>query len=209
MELGSVMLLTLICVVARCFIFYKREIKWWKSLIPGYNKYILGKLSDSKKLGIINAIVQPLFTIYFFVCFCYEVWIIQTYAQLVKIPTDGVSQSKIQVAVPEDVAHFAVYSKYGLLVFGIIAFISWCIMMILFTKVNRASYWWILLWAAIPVIPYCYFAARNSVYMNGKYYKMQKIEISKNDISKKETKNKKDKDNIFTKKRRKSVPKEG
>lgn len=179
MPIGLLTIFLFICLICRIIIFNKHDISWIKAIIPGVNKYQLGKLGGCKKLICwLNAIIHPLLCIYFFICFCIELWIIQTYSTEATIPYDTNIDSKIYVAVPKNIANIAIWSKYILIAIAIIALISWCIMMWKFTITHKKNTWWILLWAIIPVIPYCYFAASKDVIINGKRYTMKRVEIS-------------------------------
>lgn len=178
MELGTIMLLSFICAICRSIIFKKRDIKWWKSFVPGYNKYLLGKLVQDKKLAIANAIAHTFFWLYFWACFGYELWIISNYAVGIQNPINGVEQSVVQVAVPENVANIAIWSKYILIAVALVTLILWCMMMWKFTIKHKRNPWWIVLWAALPVIPYIYFANISDVVsIDGKRYSIQKVEI--------------------------------
>ena len=178
MTMEFILLCMFISIIARCILINKHDIKWWKGLIPGYNKYILGKISNKKKLGIINAILHPILFIYFIACFIFEVWIMREYSSQVIIPTNANMDSKVYLSVPDNIANIALYSKYGLILLSIVTMIVWCMMMWEFTKIHKRSPWWILLWFSIPVIPYCAFAMSNEVVIDGKRYKYQKVEIN-------------------------------
>lgn len=178
MTLGTVMLLTLVCMICRCVIFKKRDIPVIKAIIPGVNKYTLGMLVKSKKLAIMNGIAHTVFWIYFWVCFGFEMWMLSNFAVTVQNPKDGTSQSIVQVVVPENIANIAVWSKYILIAIAVFTIVVWCMMMWKFTMQHKRNPWWILLWAAIPAIPYIYFACISDVVsIDGKRYKLQKVEI--------------------------------
>lgn len=178
MSLGTILLFMLICAICRASMFYKREIKVWHAFIPGLNKYDLGKSVGCRKIAVANAIMHTFYWVYFTFCFGYEIWIMQNYTYEVKVPYNGSVVSTVEVRVPESVANIAVYSKYLLIVIGIATLILWCIMMWKFTMKHKKNPWWIILWAAIPVIPYIYFAIISDfVSKDGKRYKTQKVEI--------------------------------
>lgn len=180
MDLGTVMLFQIICLICRCIIFKKRDISIKRALMPAVNKYWLGKLVKSKKLGIMNAIAHTVFWLSFWFCFGLEMWIIQNYAAYIKVPTDNNAFSQIQVSLPPDIANLAVWSKYILIAIGIATIIFWCIMMWKFTIQHKRNPWWICLWTVIPIIPYIYFASISDVVsIDGKRYSLQKVEIKK------------------------------
>lgn len=178
MSMDFVILCFLISIITRCILLKKHNIKWWKGLVPGYNKYLLGKISNKEKLGKINAILHPFFTIYLFACFVFEMWILQEYSSQVLIPTNVEMDSKIYLSVPDTIANIAIWSKYLLIVVGLVTLVVWCMMMWEFTKIHKRSAWWILLWFSIPAIPYCAFAMSNEVVIDGKRYKYERVEIN-------------------------------
>ena len=177
MSIGIISILTFICIIDRCIIFKKCNVKWGKSLIPGYNKYILGKLSNKKKIGIVNAILHPIYYIYFIFCFMLELYVIQTYNSQVVVPINSDLDSKVYVSIPDNISNLVLYSKYILLVVALLTMIFWCIMMWNFTKQQKRSPWWILLWFAIPVIPYTVFANSKTIIVDGKKYTMKRVEV--------------------------------
>lgn len=181
MTIGFIMALVCVCIACRCIIFKKHEVKWIWGLVPGANKYKLGKIVNSKKLGLAVAITHVLLAITFTLCFGFEIWIIKTYTATIKIPVKDTTISKVEVVVPKDVANLAVWSKYVLIIIAAIALILWCILMWKFTIRHDRNPWWIMLWAIIPVIPYIAFASSQTVVIDGKKYKLQKVEITEED----------------------------
>ena len=173
-------ILLIICAVSRCIIFKKRDVKWWKGLIPAYNTYTMGKICDSKKLGLINAIIQTILFIYFFFCFGFELYLISEYAMNVNLET----YQQAYVVVPENIANIAIASKYILVGISAIAFGFWCLMMWQFIKVHKKNAWWIIVWAIIPAIAYAAFAISNDVYINGQLYTSERV-IATNENKKK------------------------
>lgn len=161
----------IVCAVCRCVMFKKRDAHWWQGIIPAYCIYKLGKLCGTKKLGLVNAIVQSVLFIFFFFCFGFELYLISEYTMNV----DAETFSYAYVVVPENIAHIAIALKYILVVLAAIAFGFWCMMMWQFIKVHRKSAWWILLWAIIPVIPYVVFAISNDVYIDGCLYTSKRV----------------------------------
>lgn len=165
-------ILSIVSIVSRCVIFKKHDIKWWKGLIPVYNIYTIGKICDSKKLGIANAISQTVLFIVFFLCFGFEIYLISEYAMNVD---DQTFDQAYVVVVPENIANIAIVSKYILVGIAAITFGFWCLMMWQFIKVHKKSAWWILLWAIIPPIAYAAFALSNDVYINGQLYTSERV----------------------------------
>lgn len=178
MTLGTILIMQFIDMICRCIMFIRRDIKWKYAVIPGVNKYWLGKLVKSKKLGIANAISHTLFWLYFWFCFGLEIWVLQNYSAYAYIPKDGTTQSMIQIALPDNLANILVWSKYLLIAFAVVTIILWSMMMWRFTIQHKRNPWWICLWAVIPVIPYIYFASISDVVsIDGKRYSLQKVEI--------------------------------
>lgn len=193
MTLGFILALCVICTICRAIIFKKHDIKPLWAFIPIANKYKLGKMIGSKRLGILNAILHPLTQLTFLFCFGYEIWIIKEYSQTIKVPVDGFSDSAIDVLVPNDVAFIAVWSKYFLIAVAAISIIVWCIMMWKLTMQQERNPWWIMIWAIIPAIAYIFFAASSTVIVNGKKYITKKIEIEDYTAKQKPEKRKKKK----------------
>ena len=171
-----VLLLIATSIIFQCIILNRHQEKWWKGLIPGYNKYMLGKICEHKKIGLVNAILVPLTHACFIACYFYEVWIIKNYAVQVKIPlSDTEASTQIQVIVPQNVANIAIYSKYALMVLVFATLIFFGILMWFFTVKHQKSRWWVILWAFLPVIPFGYFAFTKTVYINGEILHIKKV----------------------------------
>ena len=177
MEIGFVILLLFICVFCRCLIFRKNNIKTIWAILPIVNKYKFGQIVKSKKLGILNAIFSVLTASIFIFCLGYEIWIIKNYSQYAAIPTDGVSSTKIEVLVPQDVANIAIWSKYALIIIVTAYLILWAMMMWRFTIQQDRNPWWILCWTLVPVVAYIAFAISNYVVIDGKKYNLVKEEV--------------------------------
>lgn len=191
-SLGSILAMTAICFVCKAIIFARRDIKSIWAFIPFINRYKLGKLTGSKRLAILHTILHPLFIFVFCASFGFELWIIKNYSYAIQIPEDGIDMSKIQVAVPQDIATFAVWSKYLLIFSAAIDLVVWCIMMWKFTIQHDKNPWWILLWAVIPAIPYATFAASSTVVIDGKRYTTKRIEVNENKSKKEKCKKEKE-----------------
>lgn len=39
------LIITIINFIAKCYLFHKTEISWWKALVPFYNRYIIAELA--------------------------------------------------------------------------------------------------------------------------------------------------------------------
>ena len=166
----------IVCIITKCIIFSKNNIRWWKGLIPAYNIYILGKIGNTKKIKWINAILLPFTYVYFIGCYIFELWIIRNYSVLVRVNNSGgMYSSDVRVEVPTWVANVSLTTKYILIFLALFAVICWCIMMYKFTKYHKKSTWWILAWAIIPAIPYSYFAVVNTIVVDGKLARIEKV----------------------------------
>lgn len=176
--------------ICRCIIFKKRDTKWWLALVPIVSKYKFGELSNSKRLGILNAVASPIFNSLFIFCFGFELWMIQNYSAYIQVPTNIELDSQIIISAPEYISNIAIYSKYVLIAAGIFNWVVWCMMTWKFTMIHKKSPWWILLWATATPIPYIYFAATPSVVINGKLYTTQRVEVeTKNEKSARTSRN--------------------
>ena len=175
MDIVTILVLT--SIICKCIVFSKHQIKWYKALIPGYNKYLIGKFIEKKKLGLVNAILIPLTKIYLFLCYGFELWIIDKYAVSVQIPATETTKAmtRIEVYVPKNIADAAIISKYILLGLVFIAIIFWSIMMYKFTRKHNKTGWWIVLWAFVPAIPFLYFAISSTTIVDGKIVKIKKV----------------------------------
>ena len=89
---------SILCVAARCVICQQRDIAWWKAIVPGYNKYLLGKLCKHKKLGVACGFLEVIWYCVIAGVYVYEVWLYQKYATGYA-NIDG----QIVLAVPEDI----------------------------------------------------------------------------------------------------------
>ena len=59
--------------------------------------------------------------------------------------------------------------------------IIWCHLMNYFSKMHGKSKNWTILWALCPGLVYYYFAINPYIAMNGKQYKLEKVEIKSNE----------------------------
>ena len=174
MPIGIIAVLSIICMICRGIIFKKRDYKWWYTLIPGLNKYKLGKLVNSKKLGITNGILHVITYLAITYYIGLEFYMIY-HASAVHVPTDG--SSVVSIEIPKYLAQMAIITRYCIIAIGIITMIFWCMMMWKFTIQQKRNPWWIILWSVVPVIPYIFFAASPDVVINGKHYRLQRVEV--------------------------------
>lgn len=187
-------IVTIICVILKAVLFNQRGEKAWKALIPFYNKYVLGRLGDAKKLGIINTIFCFLANAAIFFTYYIELVMLS----LVPVGTDF-STAKVKDYIPDDLVASYHASQVLMLIFVVIYFFSWALMMRQFSEKNNANTWWILGWAVCPIIGYIYF-----IFINNYFYTINKelVKYEVKTISEKEirTINKNKKDTKITKK---------
>ena len=161
------------CCFGRCIMFKNRDVKWWIALIPGVNKYFLGKMSGSKKLGIINGIIIPLWYAGLIGIYQFEVWIIQNYYYQAQV--DDYLNGRILVIVPENIKNWIIFLKYAMIVLSVLTVVVWSWMMLKFSQLHKKSNWWIILWAVCPAIGYAYFAFYDLISIDGKLYTLKKV----------------------------------
>lgn len=173
-----IILLSIICIVCRCVVFERQDIKWWKSFIPAYNKFLIGKIAGAKKVGLVTAIMIPFAKLYLLFCYLFEYYLIQNYATEVKIPYDNTVASQIQVVIPKDkayLANIAIYSKYLLIVIYVVALIMWFILMRRYIKQQKKSTWLLVISVICPVIVFFYFAISKTFMVEDKEYTMKRV----------------------------------
>lgn len=132
--------------ILRGIMFNRLGVKWWKAIIPFYSTYKLGELGEDKSLGLFNAILRPIYYVYFIFCVGVEAFIVKTYSTQATIN----NVKKLEVFVPKSVANLSIYSKYWLILFTIIMFLLWIGMMYKFCKKNTEK-WSTVLWVVPPV----------------------------------------------------------
>lgn len=174
MQIGKLLTLLFACMICRIILFVKRDVKWWKAVIPGYNKIVMGTMIQKRKLGILNCIFHTLLHLCFVFSIGFELWVLQEYTTEVAV---NETQSIVQVLVPVYIAQISKWSTYLLIALAIGALVVWCIMMWKFTMYEKCSPWWILLWACVPIIPYVYFAYKNTVVINGDKYVYKRVKV--------------------------------
>ena len=165
----------IICIIARVKIFWDRQEKGWKALIPFYNKYVLGKIIDNKKIGIIVSIFEFLFIGIISLCIYIE------YIILEKIPytiTD-IDNFNLTDYVPQSLLTSNSIFKILLIIIAVLYFISWVILTYKFSDKQNSNTWWMLAWAIIPVVPYIHYAyIYKTVYIPNKgLIQFQKTEV--------------------------------
>lgn len=161
-----------ICIIERCFIFFQRDVAFWKALIPGYNKYLLGKMCGCKKLGIATAIVLTLCFGTLIGIYCFEMWIVRTHP----IYYSDIAQQFVVEGVTETIVFWLRFMQYALIFLAALSVICWSWMMLKFSQMHKKSNWWILLWAVCPILPYTILAFSKRVAVNCKQYDVKKIE---------------------------------
>ena len=172
MELILIILIT--CTILRAVIFNQRGEKPWKAVIPLYNKYILGKLSDTKKLGIITAIFCALTYIILILSYSIELMMLSLIPSGTEFSNESFSEY-----IPDTLTNANDASKILLLLVAIIFVFSWSLMMRKFSEKNKANTWWIIGWAISPIICYIYF-----IFIHKYFYTIDKeiIVYTKNNI---------------------------
>ena len=159
---------SIICIGARCVIFKQRDVRWWKALIPAYNKYILGKLANQKKLGIFNAIAQPILYSLLFVAYFYELWIMNNFQ------VNLYDANRIIVEIPDSARIIILTLRYSVIILAAITIFVWSFMMYKFSSMHGKSSWWIIMWAICPAVGFSYFALSDDVYIDNKHYRLKK-----------------------------------
>ena len=162
---------TVICIVLRCFIFKQRDIKWWKALIPGYNKYLFGKSCNQKKLGIAAATAIVAWYAILLVTFIYEMWVFRKYAANASVSEFG----QLMVTVPESVKNTLEAFRYIVTSVTLVAIVFWSWMMLKFSEMHGKPKYWVVFWAVCPVIPLAIIALGNTIAVDGKSYKLEKV----------------------------------
>lgn len=148
-----------ICIIIfRGLLFSARDEKWYKTLIPGYNKYILGKLCDAKKLGVIIGVISVLFVAALIAYASVEIYAIQNYATLAKIPENINEASTIYITLPAMYIDILTGISYGALGLAIIYLTLWIIITRKFSLKQDKTSWWMFGWIICPLIPYVYFS---------------------------------------------------
>lgn len=146
------LMLFVVCMVLRGIIFQNRGEMWIKTLIPCYNKYILGKLSDSKKLGLMVAIANALFYIVTFIKVVLESYIVDAINMYATEITESLSDIVPQnIITANNICEYVVYVSAG------IYFILWVTLMRKFSELQQTSTWWMILWGLCPIVPYIYY----------------------------------------------------
>ena len=155
-----------LCVIMRGIIFQARDEKWYKTLIPFYNKYILGKLCDKKIIGITVAVLSALTICAFIGTAIYEFDCIENYAEYATVTNNG--KTELYVTLPEIQTNILNISSYVTLGIAFIYFAMWTWMMRDFSVKNGKSSWLLFAWAILPFTVYVYFAITPKVYIPDK-----------------------------------------
>jgi hypothetical protein len=162
---------SLICIVAKCIIFYQRDAKWWSALIPFYNKYKFGKWVGKKVLGVIVALLE-----FAWYCIIYAITYYQNF--LISNYYAGMYDStKMILNIPAEAQTLVMVLRIALIVVAAAYLFSWSYMMYKFSSMHEKPSWWIFGWAIIPAIPFAYIVLGNQIAMNGKKYVYVKKEV--------------------------------
>ena len=163
---------SILCVAARCVIFQQRDITWWKAIVPGYNKYLLGKLCKHKKLGVACGFLEVIWYCVIAGVYEYEVWLTQRYAT-------GYANNNGQIilAVPEEIRTAFTILRVVVIVTAALYLFVWSVMMWKFSNMHQKSNKWLILWTIVPVIPLCYFALSKRIAMYGEVYDYTRVPV--------------------------------
>lgn len=152
-------ILMLACLMLRGMLFHQREEKWYKTLIPGYNKYVLGKLTENKKLGLVAGISHAMFHILFLV---YIVIVLV----MMEEGTALIANGEFYVLTNRTLLNVI---QYVWLAFALIAWVTWTWLMRNFSMKQKSSSWWMFMWAICPTLAYIYFVCiRKTVFIPSK-----------------------------------------
>ena len=166
-------IIMIVCVVDTCIIFSQRDEKWWKALIPGYNRYVFGKLCNSKKLGVLSGIMKIVWNIVLMFIYGFELWIAQTYTMSLY------DANKLIFEVPASVKDWITILRIVMIVVAAIYMFVWSYLMNKFSQMHGKSSWWIALWAICPVIPLHYFALSKNIAMYGNSFNLERVPVHK------------------------------
>lgn len=156
-----------ICVVLRGILFVQRGEKFLLTIVPWYNKYVIGRLCEQKKLGIATAISSALFYLILFGNTVIEYLIIDSVSGLT-IDTEDPSSINLSEYVPKELLNYNEIIKAAVFISAILYFVLWVILMYKFTVMNDASTWWFIVWGIAPIISYIYFTAVYHTYYTPK-----------------------------------------
>lgn len=179
MDSMVILICLVICIVARAIIFNRSGIKWWKSLIPMYNKYLLGKMTGHKLLGIINAFWLPFMyamSVFFMIM---NIQLAAQYDPNFKILADGTFVMSQSVEVPDNVAHWVLAVNYIYIAIVALAVILWDMLMWQLIKYEDKNPWWIVMWTLCPAIAYTAFAFSSVWTVNGQTFKLEPVPVKK------------------------------
>ena len=188
--MGDIILIfTLLSILFRGKLFKDRDIKYRWTFMPFYNKVILGKLSESKKLGIATATSSFITTMLLGICVYveYSIWTMLPQGEI------DISVFKVEDYVPQAYITANDVLKILLLIVAAVYFIAWVALMYKFSEKQDASTWWMIAWGIIPIIPYFYFSyIHKSIYIpQDGLVELQKVKVAKQVKTKKGKKKKK------------------
>lgn len=160
------------CIVVTCVIFQQRDEKWWYALIPGYNKYIFGKLCNQKKVGTVLAVANLLWDILLVYLVYFEYQLSANYYAGMYDATTMILNVPEEMKIQIDVLRIII------MVIAAVYMATWTYVMYKFSAMHGKSPKWVFGWAIAPVFLLCYFALSNKVAMYGKMYVLEKKEIA-------------------------------
>ena len=175
---GTLLIFLAVCVIARAILFHRSGIKWWKSFVPIYNKYLLGKMTGHKLIGSLNAFFLPFTYIFTLGYYALSLSIVQQYDPQFKIMADGSYTMSDAVMVPESLALKMNILNYVFIAVLLMAIILWDIMMWKLIVYEKKNPWWIVAWTICPVLPYVVFALSTMWTINGETYKLEKVKVT-------------------------------
>ena len=151
-------LLTIFCIMFRGIIFKNRDEKWYKTLVPIYNKYIIGKLSDSKKLGAFTGLFNFLTHIMLLVSMGTIMNVYQNVEDLQLVYDELGNPAYYTGKFDQSLINLSYVFLYITLGLTIISFLLWVILTYKFSVKQKSSTWWMIIWGFIPTIAYFYYA---------------------------------------------------
>ena len=169
-----ILILSVICILCRGIIFKQRNQNKLKTIIPGYNKYVLGQLCGKRKLGKCTGIFEILFFVVIFIKVLIEAYIIN-----IAYKNNISDIQEIVNFIPNSVIFINNNFHYLIILVCIIYYILFVYLMRTFSEKNNTSTWWMLIWGTIPVIAYIYYAFICKVCYIPKELKKKKVRKKK------------------------------
>lgn len=164
-----------LCIFSRCVILHQRGYKAWQGLIPGYNKYLLGKSCNCKKLGTACAIALPVWWAGIIGLYFYEAWLVQTYVQYMLVND---TQAQLVLILPENIKTWLFVFRYAMIAVSVVTIVIWSWLMLKFSQSNRNTNWMIIVWAVCPVLAYIYYVFKKEFSIQGKMFTNKKVPVN-------------------------------